>query len=207
MPAVIIDLMINTALLLFFSYPHTKLLDPAVRKKMAMFFPSALFFTLYSLHACVGLLLLDWLWRPLPGLIYQLQGVWAKLFYALYLASWVSMVWSMLATDALHHIGLKQWWNYLSGKSTPYELPQKGPYRFCRHPIFLSFAGMIWFTPTMTLGHLYLSLFWSGYLIIGTLNKEKRLLKSKEYSEYKKVVPLYPFWPLGEQAPQKRRAS
>ena len=74
-----------------------------------------------------------------------------------------------------------------------------GAYRWLRHPVYLSFAGLIWFTPRMTLDHALLTAVWSAYLAIGSYLKDERLAHymGDEYRRYQEQVPGYPLVPSG----------
>jgi len=77
-----------------------------------------------------------------------------------------------------------------------------GWYRWFRHPIYLSFLGLIWFTPSMTLDHALLTGIWTVYIFAGSWLKDRRLefYIGQSYREYEARVPGYPFitWgPLG----------
>ncbi len=121
---------------------------------------------------------------------------WAQLIVmALYVLSWLFMFWSMFATGLFRQSGIEQWWLGLRGKQIKHELLQSGPYKLCRHPIYASFLGMIWFTPNMSIDRLYLSLFWSAYILLGASLKERRLRRNKKYQNYSQKVPAFPFVP------------
>ncbi|MCA9028506.1 MAG: hypothetical protein KDA86_25070 [Planctomycetaceae bacterium] len=79
---------------------------------------------------------------------------------------------------------------------------EHGAYRWFRHPIYLSFLGLIWFTPRMTLDHALLTGWWTVYIFVGSYLKDERLAfyLGESYREYQRRVPGYPgmtFGPLG----------
>jgi protein-S-isoprenylcysteine O-methyltransferase Ste14 len=69
-------------------------------------------------------------------------------------------------------------------------------YRFLRHPIYLSFLGLIWFTPRMSLDHVLLTGVWTAYIFIGSYLKDERLAfyVGSPYREYQTRVPGYPLF-------------
>jgi protein-S-isoprenylcysteine O-methyltransferase Ste14 len=95
-----------------------------------------------------------------------------------------------------------------------------GVFRWLRHPVYLSFLGLIWFTPRMTFDHAVLTTVWTVYVFIGSWLKDRRLAYyiGDEYREYASRVPGYPGmiagplarWPLPEStspiAPQRLAA-
>lgn len=191
----IINFLWDMILIMVFTIPHSALLSSKGHLFAKKFMPSNMFGTFYSIVSSLTLLLMFFLWRPVPIVIYQLHGVWSFIFLTFYIGSWAFMVWAQISTGALHHIGVLQWYDTIHGQITAKQLPKKGAYQICRHPIFLAFFGMIWLSPTMTWGHLLLSVTWSGYLIYGTIRKENTLMKNKAYRQYASQVPSYPILP------------
>ncbi len=188
---VFLDILLLSAM----SLPHSFLLDSKWRLKAQRIVPSQIFITLYSLHASISLILLFWLWQPLGGEIFRLEGVARDLGVALNALSWLYMGYALYSTGALKHNGVEQWFNYLKGRTTRHEVPYDKAYRQCRHPIFLAFFLMIWLVPQMSIGRLVIAVYWSAYLVYGTLRKEEKLLRNTRYAQYASQVPPYPLFP------------
>ena len=106
------------------------------------------------------------------------------------------MFWSMVETGLFRQSGIEEWWRALTHKKMKQGLLKNGPYQICRHPIYASFLGMIWFTPNMSLDRLFLAISWSVYIFIGAYLKEKRLMKNKGYRDYAATVPAFPLMPV-----------
>jgi len=75
---------------------------------------------------------------------------------------------------------------------------ERGAYRFLRHPVYLSFLGLIWFTPRMTLDHALLTGIWTVYIFLGSWLKDRRLTfyLGDKYRSYAAAVPGYPLVPF-----------
>lgn len=194
----LINIFINLVLLANFTVGHSYLLTTNGRAMVQKIAPAKMFNTVYSLHASITLLIMMYFWRPLPGVIWNLDGIGKDVMIVFYFVSWIFMTWSIAATGALKHNGIEQWWNTLFDKSTRYSLLHGGPYYICRHPIYFSFLGMIWFCPKMSSSHLLLAISWSFYIVLGTFWKEQRLLTNKSYKEYAQMVSPYPLLPRKE---------
>lgn len=188
-------ILLDLILLSFFSVGHTVLLHKKWRQRIAKIVPAQMFFTMYGLHSAISLIFIFIFWQKLPGQIWQLSESYKTIVEVLMVLSWLLMGYSLYSTGALKHIGVAQWIDYLKDRTTKYEMIHQGAYRYCRHPIFLAFFGMIWFTPYMTTGHLLVTLYWSVYLVLGTLWKEDQLMRNAAYREYAHHVPAYPFMP------------
>ena len=70
-------------------------------------------------------------------------------------------------------------------------VPQ-GVYRFLRHPVYLSFLGLVWFVPVMTLDRAVLIGVWTVSICVGSVLKDRRLLfyLGDEYRRYQADAPL-----------------
>ncbi len=189
------SLALDIFLLSFMSLPHSFLLDSKWRARTQRIVAPSLFVTLYSVHASFSLIAMFYFWQPLGGLLYQLEGSAWVIVTILNVMSWLYMGYALYSTGALKHNGVEQWFNYLRGRSTRHEVPYDLAYRSCRHPIFLAFFLMIWVVPQMSLGRLVIAIYWSVYLVYGTLRKEEKLLRNAKYARYVKEVPPYPFLP------------
>jgi hypothetical protein len=68
--------------------------------------------------------------------------------------------------------------------------------------VYLSFLGLIWFTPRMTLDHALLTAIWTAYVFVGSVLKDRRLefYLQDEYRQYAARVPGYPGMFLGPLA-------
>jgi protein-S-isoprenylcysteine O-methyltransferase Ste14 len=68
-----------------------------------------------------------------------------------------------------------------------------------RHPVYMSFLGLVWFTPTMTLDHAILTAVWTLYIYAGSWFKDRRLLHfiGEDYRLYAQRVPGLPLIAFG----------
>ncbi len=188
-------ILINIGLILFFSIPHSVFLSSKFKKWLFRYIPSDSFGVFYSLHASLGIILMDLFWVDLGGDFYHADGYAAMIFNILYALSWLFMGWAMWSTGPFRQSGIEQWLLGLRGRVLKLELRKDGAYALCRHPIYASFLAMIWTTPHMSYGHLLLSLSWSFYIIYGAGLKEKRLMRNQLYAQYAAHTPSFPFFP------------
>jgi len=74
------------------------------------------------------------------------------------------------------------------------EFRPRGAYHLLRHPVYLSFLGLIWFTPVLTLDHAILTGIWTTYIFVGSYLKDRRLVNylGDDYRRYQAAVPGYP---------------
>jgi hypothetical protein len=80
----------------------------------------------------------------------------------------------------------------------------RGSLLWIRHPVYLGFLGLIWFTPVMTADRAILVATWTVYVFIGSWLKDGRLLYyiGEPYRTYQSQITGYPgmiFGPLGRR--------
>jgi len=58
---------------------------------------------------------------------------------------------------------------WLRGREARRDWPEpRGVYRVLRHPIYLSFLGLVWLTPAMTPDRALLTAVWTVYIFVGS---------------------------------------
>ena len=118
--------------------------------------------------------------------------------------SWAALLYSLSLTGLGYQTGLTHWLYWLRRQRLPRrEFEPRGAYRWLRHPVYLSFLGLVWFTPRMTLDHALLTGVWTVYIFVGSYLKDQRLAHylGERYRAYQRRVagyPLLPWGPLGK---------
>jgi protein-S-isoprenylcysteine O-methyltransferase Ste14 len=183
-----------------FALLHSLLLAPAVRRRCKPVIPPPQYGCFFCLTACGSLLLAIELWQPSATVLWQLTGPAALAVSAAFLLTWAALIYSLSLTGLGWQTGWTPWWAWLRGRPlerTWTEPP--GAYRLLRHPIYLSFLGLLWLVPCLTLDRLLLAGLWTVYLFLGSYWKDRRLLYyvGDAYRRYQARVPGYPFVPFG----------
>jgi protein-S-isoprenylcysteine O-methyltransferase Ste14 len=186
-----------------FAAPHSVLLLPGVRKSLERIIPSAFYGCFYCLVTCFALLVLIDQWRSSPVVIWRSAG-WPRVcIQAAFLASWGLLIYSLSLTGLGYQTGWTPWWHWLRRRPLPQRrFEPSGLYRWIRHPVYLSFLGLIWFTPTMTLDHAVLTGIWTVYIFVGSYLKDRRLTYylGNQYREYQSEVAGFPGMLIGPLA-------
>ncbi|MFO0454742.1 MAG: methyltransferase family protein [Planctomycetota bacterium] len=183
-----------------FAVPHSILLAPPVQKWMRGWLPAGLVGCLHCTVTCVTLLLMFGFWGS-SGVVLWEAGGWVKsLILGCFYLSWVALLYSLYCTGLGYHTGLTQWW-YWWTQTKPPRRPflTSGAFRYMRHPVYMSFLGLVWFTPTMTLDHAILTTVWTIYIYAGSWFKDRRLLHfiGEDYRAYARRVPGLPLIGFG----------
>lgn len=209
------DAWIATDLLLAlqFAVPHSVLLHPWFRSFFKRRFPGDLHGAFFCLWTCLSLLLLFGCWQSSAGVLWELEGMAATVMVGGFHFSWAALLYSISLTGLGYQTGLTQWSYWYRGlPAVRREFQARSLYRFLRHPVYLSFLGLIWFTPVMTFDHALLTGIWTVYIFIGSILKDERLryYLGESYAGYMSQVAGYPgmfIGPLGRRALQRQPAA
>ena len=190
---------VNLLLLGLFAAQHSVMARPAFKRWWTRFVPSSVERSTYVLLASLVLLLLYWQWRPIPGLVWTVEGTfWMAILNGVFWLGWAILLISTLLINHFELFGLAQ--VYASARKR--ELPPpvfRTPlfYRWVRHPLYLGFLLAFWATPSMTWGHLLFAAGATGYILLGIFLEERDLVAifGDRYRSYRKQVGMLLPWP------------
>jgi protein-S-isoprenylcysteine O-methyltransferase Ste14 len=200
-------LAIDGILALQFAVAHSVLLLPRTRKIVSRVLPSSMFGCLFCLATCAGLWLVFRFWRSSNGLLWEATGNTRLAVLACFYASWVALFYSLSLSGFGYQTGFTQWRYWWQRQPLPTRgLVNRSLFLWLRHPAYLCFLGLIWFTPRMTYDHLVLTTVWTVYVFVGSYLKDQRMAfyLGDTYREYASRVPGYPGFligPLGRWRP------
>src|SRR6516165_965437 len=112
-------LAIDAALLALFAVQHSGMARPGFKRWLTRFVPGPAERSTYVLLSSVALFVLFWQWRPLGGVVWEVQGEAARaaLFVA-YAAGWVTVLGTTFLINHFDLFGLRQVW--LASRGGPY---------------------------------------------------------------------------------------
>ena len=150
-----ISLLINLGLLILFAVQHSGMARPAFKRWLTKFIPQAAERSTYVLLSTLCLAILMAFWAPLGGVIWDVSTPWAAwTLTGLYFASWGLLLYATFLIDHFDLFGLRQVFYALRDQEAPQlEFKTRTLYRIVRHPIYVGWLGIMWFSPTMTVTH------------------------------------------------------
>ena len=191
---------IDVLLALQFVVVHSLLLYPAVRERLSEWISPAFYGLFFCVATTAGLWLTMAFWRTSPVVWWEITGPVRIAVEAGWYGSWVLLFYSFFLNGIGYQTGFTNWWHWLRGRPIPPRpFNPRGVFRIMRHPSYLGFLGLVWFTPVMTADRAILTAVWTIYVFIGSYLKDRRMLHyiGAPYARYLAEVPGYPGMLLG----------
>lgn len=187
-----------------FALSHTLLASNNVKSFVAQKYPAYIpFYRLGYNFIAVILFFLYFALAPKPDLIiYDLPPPYDLLTLIPQLIAIIGLIFTVRQFDLKELIGyeqIKRWRNHSYNTSELDEhktLHIKGPYRFCRHPLYLFIIIFLGSRPYMTLFYFITFLLTVLYFYVGSFYEEKKLVETfgTQYTDYqKKAGRILPF--------------
>lgn len=201
---------INGLLAFQFALLHSLILHPSTRRRLGRWIGPEFYGCFLCVVTCVSLLVTFAYWQTSAIVFWQLEGWGRLLIEGAFFGSWVALIYALSLTGLGYQTGLTPWLAWLRARKLPRrEFVPRGAYRWMRHPVYLAFLGLVWFTPTMTLDRMVLAGVWTAYILVGSYLKDARLVYylGDTYRAYQAKVWGYPFMMIGPLARIPHQAS
>ena len=187
------SVLVNVGLLALFAIQHTIMARRAFKRWWTTIIPESIERSTFVLVTSLLLMAMVWQWRPMPEVIWRLEGTLGIALYAVSGLGWGIVLLSTFLIDHFDLFGLKQTFFYATGRT--YQGPQfreRLLYKVCRHPLMLGFLIAFWFTPIMTVGHLLFAAVVTAYVLLALKIEETTLIElhGGEYESYQKRVRM-----------------
>jgi len=188
-------LLVNTALLLLFGLQHSVMARPGFKSVFTRIVPPSLERSTYVLASSVALILLFWLWRPMPTPLFALEGEIARgAAIATYFLGYGLVLYSTFLIDHFDLFGLRQVSLRALGKGyTEKRFATPALYKLIRHPIYVGWFVTFWAAPTFSVGHLLFASVMTGYMLVAIPLEERDLAAQlgEPYRSWRARTPAF----------------
>jgi len=133
-------------------------------------------------------------WQPLNGIVWQTEGTTYWILTAIYLSGFGVVFLASLILNYMEVLGVARILRRIKGQpEKPSKLILKGPYKYCRHPVYIGVLIALWVGPVMSYGRLEFAILGTIYVLLGTWLEEKtaQLEMGDVYKKYQKQVPMW----------------
>ncbi|MEJ2719295.1 MAG: isoprenylcysteine carboxylmethyltransferase family protein [Deltaproteobacteria bacterium] len=187
-------LALNAVLSLAFFIQHSVMIRPTFRQRLAQFIGPTYLGALYTITSAILLLVLVLLWQRSDHVVAALHGMLRWLLHVVVLLALGIVYWAFRSLGRYDLFGLGSIFHQLRGTHPrPQSFRVRGPYRWVRHPLYLSAVLVIWSCPDLTADRLLFNVLWTVWIVIGTRLEERDLVVSfgEAYRDYQRKVPMF----------------
>jgi protein-S-isoprenylcysteine O-methyltransferase Ste14 len=200
--------LIDVLLLGIFALQHSVMARPRFKDWWTEYVPRVIERSTYVLLASLALILLFWQWRPMLGVIWNVENAIGRtVLWVLFALGWTLVLLTTFLINHFELFGLRQVYLDLRGAEHN-EIGFRTPfvYKVLRHPLMLGFIISFWSTPTMTLGHLVFAVGTTAYILIAIQIEERDLVlvHGTRYEQYQRQVSMILPFPKMKKAVQPK---
>ena len=191
---------VNILLLALFALQHSIMARRPFKKWWTKIVPAEIERSTYVLLSSLILILLYYLWRPLPDVIWNVNSTaLTNILWVLYFFGWFIVLTGTFLINHFNLFGLQQVYRALKKQEQQYpKFVTPFYYKFVRHPLMLGFIIAFWATPVMTAGHMLFAIATTGYILIAIRLEERDLVSyhGEAYKRYQRevsqIIPMPP---------------
>jgi protein-S-isoprenylcysteine O-methyltransferase Ste14 len=182
----------NVLLFTIFALHHSVMARTGAKAWIARAVPADLERSVYVWVASLLFLTVCWLWQPLPGTLWHVDGG------GFWLLALVQLAGVVLTLRAARIVGVFDLAGVTPpGRSRTVEFTATGPFAIVRHPIYFAWVLIVFATPVMTTSRLLFATISTIYLIAAIPLEERSLVDAygEKYRTYQRQMRwrLVPF--------------
>ncbi|HSH43245.1 MAG TPA: isoprenylcysteine carboxylmethyltransferase family protein [Arenicellales bacterium] len=186
---------INIGLIALFGLQHSIMARQGFKAAWTRIVPREAERSIYVLLSSVVLVILMWLWQPMPEpAVWHADAAWTTaLAWSVMIAGIGILLLSTFLIDHFDLFGLRQAWTAFTQRTFRHpEFRTPLFYKWVRHPLYVGWFCIFWGTPHMSIGHLLFAAGMTGYIFIAIQYEERDLVSfhGEAYQRYRQEVPM-----------------
>ncbi len=180
----------NAFLCVAFFLQHSGMIRKVARRRLSKFVSEQRLGALFSIASGLTLLVLVLLWQETGFLVASAEGPFRWSLRAVFFLSIAAQLWGIWALKSADLFGTDSLLR--SSGTTPSPMVVRGPYRWVRHPLYLTTLLMIWAYPDLTADRLLFNCLFTGWIFVGAFLEERDLVADygQAYRDYQRRVPM-----------------
>lgn len=186
-------LFIDVGLIALFGLPHSVMARGQFKAWWTRIIPHEAERSTYVLQSSLMLLLIFWLWQPIPTLIWSVEGGYGRYaLQAIHGLGWVIVVVSTFLINHFELTGLQHvYYNLRNTGPAPTRFVTPFLYKIVRHPLQFGLVIAFWVTPQMSVGRFIFAAAMHVYILIGLYFEERSLQQQfgTAYAAYQRATP------------------
>ena len=186
-------LLFNVLLCFLFFAQHSLMARKPFREWLKAFLPSPYYGAFYAVASGLAVLVLVVFWQESSLMIFSLQGFSRMVSRGIFVLAIDGVAWTIFSLGFFVNFHVQSMVDDLRDRQSTVSLvTDRGPYRYIRHPLYLSSLLMIWSNPDMILDRLFFNLVFTVWVIIAIKYEERDLITAhgNSYRSYQSVVPM-----------------
>jgi protein-S-isoprenylcysteine O-methyltransferase Ste14 len=185
-------LVLDTFLCLAFFLQHSGMIRSETQRWISRLIPEYYLGAVFSVVSGFALLTLVILWQESMVVFVSADGIYRLALRALFFIAITVQVWGIWSLKSADLFGTKSLLRYQAATQPLSSIVIRGPYRWVRHPLYLTTLLMIWSNPDLTADRLLFNVLFTVWIIAGAVLEERDLVEvyGDDYREYQRSVPM-----------------
>lgn len=185
-------LVLDASLCLAFFLQHSGMIRNLTRRWMSQLIPERYLGATFTLASAIAVLMLVILWQESTLVLASADGLYRWLFRTIFFLALAGNLWGTWSLKGTDIFGTEPLMRQPSVTPSPAPMVVRGPYRWVRHPLYLTILMMIWSYPDVTADRLLFNVLFSAWIIAGTVLEERDLVLEygDVYRSYQRRVPM-----------------
>jgi protein-S-isoprenylcysteine O-methyltransferase Ste14 len=185
-------LVLDASLCLVFFFQHSGMIRKSAKRCMSQVISEQDLGAVFSIASGITLLALVLLWQETALVLASAGGFYRWSFRAVFFLAIAGQVWGIWSLKSADLFGTESVLRRSGPTPPPAPMVVRGPYRWVRHPLYLTTLLMIWSYPDLTADRLLFSVLFTAWIIVGTVLEERDLVADygEVYRNYQRAVPM-----------------